>query len=83
MCLVLLTTTVGHCADNATCKVFLGVMKRERINLKNYRTLDEEKSDIFDYIERFHNPRMRRRLTTQDQRFSALLNCPCKRGRTH
>ncbi|MBM95580.1 MAG: IS3 family transposase [Oceanospirillaceae bacterium] len=69
-------SAVGHCADNAACEGFFGVMKRERINPKNYRTQDEARSDIFDYIERFHNPRMRRRLAAQDQRFSALLNRP-------
>ncbi len=69
-------SAVGHCADNAACEGFFGVIKRERIKPNNYRTQDEARSDIFDYIERFHNPRMRRRLAAQDQRFSALLNCP-------
>ena len=69
-------SAVGHCADNAACEGFFGVMKRERINSRNYRTKDEARSDIFDYIERFHNPRMRRRLAAQDQRLSALLNRP-------
>lgn len=63
-------------SHNAACEGFFGVMKRERINPKNYRTQDEARSDTFDYIERFHNPRMRRRLAAQDQRFSALLNRP-------
>jgi len=62
-------SAVGHCADNAACEGFFGVMKRDRINKKNYRTLDQAKSDIFDYIERFHNPRMRRRLAVQDDKF--------------
>jgi hypothetical protein len=30
------------------------------------------RADLFDYIERFHNPRMRRRVANQDQKFSAL-----------
>ncbi len=47
-------SAVGHCADNAACEGFFGVMKRERINPKNYRTQDEARSDIFDYIERFY-----------------------------
>ncbi len=62
-------SAVGHCADNAAYERFFGVMKQERINPKNYRTQDEARADIFDYIERFHNPRMRRRLAAQDQRF--------------
>lgn len=69
-------SAVGHCADNAACEGFFGVMKRERINPKSYRTQDEARADIFDYIERFHNPRMRRRLAAQDAKFTALLNRP-------
>ncbi|MGE0337329.1 MAG: IS3 family transposase, partial [Gammaproteobacteria bacterium] len=30
------------------------------------------KADVFHYIERFHNPRMRRRVAKQDQKVSAL-----------
>ncbi|MGQ0529348.1 MAG: IS3 family transposase, partial [Panacagrimonas sp.] len=30
------------------------------------------KADVFDYIERFHNPRMRRRVAKRDQQFSSL-----------
>ncbi len=69
-------SAVGHCADNAACEGFFGVMKRERINHRAYRTQDEARADIFEYIERFHNPRMRRRLGVQDQRFNSFLNCP-------
>lgn len=60
-------SAVGHCADNAACEGFFGVIKRERIRHRYYRTRDEEKADIFDYIERFHTPRMRRRLARKDQ----------------
>ena len=67
---------VGHCADNEACEDFFGILKRERINYRKYRTRDEARSDIFDYIERFHNPRMQRRLAQQDQQFSAILNRP-------
>jgi len=31
---------------------------------ESYRTLNEARTDVFDYIERFHNPRMRRRVAT-------------------
>ncbi|MFC0716808.1 IS3 family transposase, partial [Luteimonas padinae] len=31
------------------------------------------RADVFEYIERFHNPRMRRRVARQDQKLSALL----------
>lgn len=69
-------SAVGHCADNAACEGFFGVLKRERVNRHSYRTQDEARADIFDYIERFHNPRMRRRLAAQDKRFNSLLNRP-------
>ena len=34
-------------------------LKIERVNGKNYRTRDEAKADVFDYIERFYNVRRR------------------------
>lgn len=65
-------SAVGHCGDNAACEGFFGMLKRERVNRTRYVTLDIAKADLFDYIERFHNPRMRRRVAKQDQKFSAL-----------
>jgi transposase InsO family protein len=32
----------------------------ERIVRKTFRTRDEAKADVFDYIERFYNPKRRR-----------------------
>jgi putative transposase len=58
---------VGSCADNAVAESFLGVLKRERVNRQHYRTRAEARADIFDYIERYHNPRQRRRLERQQQ----------------
>jgi putative transposase len=49
------------------------MLKRERIHHRRYRTHDEMRAEVFNYIERFHNPRMRRRIARQDQAFSALL----------
>ena len=53
---------VGSCADNALAEGFFGMLKRERVSRRRYFTRAEARSDIFDYIERFYNPRMRRRL---------------------
>jgi putative transposase len=53
---------VGSCADNAACEGFFGLLKRERINRRRYQTRAEARADIFDYIERFHNPRRRRQM---------------------
>ena len=66
-------SAVGHCGDNAACESFFGVLKRERIQHRSYRTRDEARADVFDYIERFHNPRMRRRVAQQDLKFTSFL----------
>lgn len=55
-------SAVGHCGDNAACEGFFGVLKRERVHRTCYRTRDEARADLFDYLERFHNPRMGRRV---------------------
>ena len=60
-------SAVGSCADNAAAESFFGVLKRERVNRRHYRTRAEARADIFDYIERCHNPRQRRRLDMQQQ----------------
>jgi putative transposase len=38
---------------------FFSSLKTERIARKVYRTRDEARADVFDYIERFYNPRGR------------------------
>lgn len=53
---------VGSCADNALVEGFFGMLKRERVNRSHYRTRAQARSDIFDYIEGFYNPRMKNRL---------------------
>lgn len=50
---------VGSCYDNAVAESFFGLLKRERVNRRRYRTRAEARSDIFDYIERFYNRRRR------------------------
>jgi putative transposase len=54
-------SAVGTCADNAAAESFFGMLKRERVNRRQYRSRAEARSDVFDYIERFHNPRRTRR----------------------
>src|SRR3569623_2713173 len=49
-------SAVGSCADNAAADSFFGVLKRERVNRRQYLTRAEARADIFDYIERFHIP---------------------------
>ncbi|MBN5111558.1 IS3 family transposase [Stenotrophomonas maltophilia] len=71
--LVCSMSAVGHCGDNAACEGFFGLLKRERVYRTNYPALDAARADVFDYIERRHNPRMRRRVARQDQKVAALL----------
>ena len=78
--LVCSMSAVGHCGDNAACEGFFGMLKRERVNRKRYRTLDIAKADIFDYIERFHNPPMRRRIAKSDLAYSAVLKPSVETG---
>lgn len=73
-------SAVGHCGDNAACEGFFGTLKRERIHRHHYPTLNAAKADVFDYIERFHNPRMRRRVAKRDQQFLALTKPSVKTG---
>ena len=49
----------GNVWDNAAMESFFSSLKTERIARKLYRTRDEAKADVFDYIERFYNPKRR------------------------
>ena len=50
----------GDCWDNAAMESFFASLKKERIYTKSrYRTRDEARADIFEYIERFYNPQRR------------------------
>jgi putative transposase len=49
----------GNCHDNAAMESFFQLLKRERIKRKIYTTHDEARSDVFDYIEMFYNPKRR------------------------
>ncbi len=47
--------------------------KRERINRMYYPMLDSAKTDLFDYIERFPDPRMKKRVDRRDLKFSVVF----------
>jgi putative transposase len=49
----------GNVWDNAAMESFFSSLKTERTDRKTYRTRDEARSDVFDYIERFYNPKRR------------------------
>ena len=45
----------GNVWDNAAMESFFSSLKTERIRGRVYRTLNEARADVFDYIERFYN----------------------------
>jgi putative transposase len=49
----------GNVWDNAAMESFFSSLKTERTAGKTYRTRDEARADVFDYIERFYNPKRR------------------------
>ena len=49
----------GNVWDNAAMESFFSSLKTERTANKTYRSRDQAKADVFDYIERFYNPRRR------------------------
>ncbi|MEO6307772.1 MAG: IS3 family transposase [Nitrospiraceae bacterium] len=49
----------GNVWDNAAMESFFSSLKTERTARTTYRTRDQAKADVFDYIERFYNPRRR------------------------
>jgi putative transposase len=49
----------GNVWDNAAMESFFSSLKTERTARRIYRSRDEAKADVFDYIERFYNVRRR------------------------
>ena len=49
----------GNVWDNAAMESFFSSLKTERTARTTYRTRDQAKADVFDYIERFYNPKRR------------------------
>jgi putative transposase len=49
----------GNVWDNAAMESFFSSLKTERTARKTYRTRDQAKADVFDYIECFYNPKRR------------------------
>ena len=47
----------GNCHDNAVVESFFNLLKRERVRGRVYKTRDEARRDMFDYIEMFYNPK--------------------------
>jgi putative transposase len=49
----------GNVWDNAAMESFFSSLKTERTARRTYRTRDQARADVFDYLERFYNPRRR------------------------
>ena len=49
----------GNVWDNSAMESFFSSLKMERVHRRRYQTRDEARADVFDYIERFYNPRRR------------------------
>lgn len=46
----------GNCHDNAVAESFFSYLKRERIRRRTYKTREEARQDVSDFIEMFYNP---------------------------
>jgi putative transposase len=49
----------GDCYDNAVMESFFSSLKREWVDGKSYRTREEARRDLFEYIEVFYNRKRR------------------------
>ena len=72
----------GDCWDNAAMESFFSTLKVERANRTRYKTRDEARADLFDYIERFYNS-LRRHSTLGgispvqfETNYASLNRCP-------
>ena len=45
----------GNCLDSAPMESFFASLKREQVHLTRFRTREEAKAAVFDYIEIFYN----------------------------
>ena len=51
----------GNCYDNAVVESFFSSLKKEKIRRHIFKTREEAKAEIFDYIEVFYNRARRHR----------------------
>jgi len=49
----------GECLDNAVAESFFGTLKTELVDHEDYKTHDEAKRSLFEYIEVFYNRKRR------------------------
>jgi hypothetical protein len=51
--------TVGDALDNAMCESLIGTMKIEKLNRQAWRSLEDVRAAVFDWIETWYNRRRR------------------------
>jgi putative transposase len=51
--------SVGDCYDNAVAETFFATLKKELVYRRSWPTRQELRSEVFEYIEGFYNPRRR------------------------
>lgn len=49
----------GNCHDNAVAESFFSNLKKEKVRGRQYKSRDEARLDIFNYIEMFYNTKRR------------------------
>ncbi len=67
---------VGDCYDNAAMESFWGTLKTERVYQRDYKTREEARQSIFQYIECWYNRRRRHSAIgyKSPEEFEASLN---------
>jgi putative transposase len=51
--------SVGDCFDNALCETFFATLECELLNRKSFKTQDEARTAVFEFIEGWYNPHRR------------------------
>jgi len=51
----------GNCYDNAAVESFFSSLKKEKIRCYIFKTREEARAEVFDYIEVFYNRARRHR----------------------
>ncbi|PHS33535.1 MAG: hypothetical protein COA95_00735 [Methylophaga sp.] len=49
----------GECYDNAVAESFFGTLKTKWVDTQDYRTREQAKQSLFEYIEVFYNRKRR------------------------
>ncbi|GLO75229.1 hypothetical protein MACH18_23090 [Phaeobacter italicus] len=52
-----LGVSTGSTLGQAVAESFLQLLKREKTRRRNYRTREDARRDVFEYIELFYNPK--------------------------